>query len=291
MNQYQMRELGMADEITRRSNEAWEAAAPAWELYRDRIFGATRAISERLVDLIDVGPGGTVLEIAAGTGETGFLLAERLRAGGQLISTDFSEAMVRAARRGASARGLDGVVECRMMDAQKMDLPDGVVDGVLSRFGLMLVADQSRTLSEAKRVLRSGGRLAYAVWGMPDANPWITLLAGALIQRGHALMGDPFGAGGMFSMGDLELNLQLVNDAGFTKIKAEELSGAMRADNVDDYWDYQTSISGPIAVLLASLPSDERHAAQSAFRSIAEPYRTGAGLELPFQALLVHATR
>ena len=94
----------MADEITKRSSETWEAVAPAWEMNRDRIFEATRAISDRLVALLDPSCGQRVLEIAAGTGETGFLLAEQLGADGRLISTDFSDAMVRAAQRGAAAR-------------------------------------------------------------------------------------------------------------------------------------------------------------------------------------------
>jgi ubiquinone/menaquinone biosynthesis C-methylase UbiE len=280
----------VADELTKRSRETWDAVAPAWDLHRDRIFEATRAISDRLVALVDPSSGETVLEIAAGTGETGFLLAELLGADGGLISTDFSEAMVRAARRGASARGLDRV-ECRVMDAQTIDLPEGAVDAVLSRFGPMLVADPGRALAEAHRVLRPGGRLAYAVWGTPDANPWITLLAGAVLQRGHALGGDPFGPGGLFSMAERERNLQLVTAAGFAGVAAEELSGAMRADDIDDYWDFQASISGPIAVLLAGLPSDEHDAIRAAFRSSAEPYRRGAGYELPFRAVIVHATR
>jgi hypothetical protein len=133
--------------------------------------------------------------------------------------------------------------------------------------------------------------LAYAVWGPPDANPWITLLARAVIQRGHALGGDPFGPGGLFSMAEPERNLRLVTEAGFAEVAAEELSGAMRANDIDDYWDFQTSISGPIAVLLAGLPLDEHDAIRAAFRSSAEPYRRGAGYELPFRAVIVHATR
>jgi ubiquinone/menaquinone biosynthesis C-methylase UbiE len=280
----------VADEITKRSNEAWEAVAPAWDLNRDRIFEATRAVSDRLVALIDPRPGQRVLEIAAGTGETGFLLAEQLGADGRLISTDFSESMVGAARRGAFARGLSHV-ECRVMDAQSIDLQDRAVDAVLTRFGLMLIADPSRTLSEAHRVLQPGGRLVYAVWGMPDANPWIMLLALAVLQTGHVLGGDPFGPGGLFSLAEPERNRQLVTAAGFIEVAVEELDGAMLVDDIDDYWDFQASISGPIAVLLAGLSSDEREAVRAAFRLSAAPYLRGAGYELPFRAIIVSGVR
>jgi ubiquinone/menaquinone biosynthesis C-methylase UbiE len=105
--------------------------------------------------------------------------------------------MVEAAERGAKARGLTNV-ESRVMDAQRIELPDNSVDGVLCRFGLMLMPEPALVLSGVRRVLRAGGRLAYAVFGPPEQNPWITLLVRAVQERGHQLRGDPFGPGGLF---------------------------------------------------------------------------------------------
>ena|SRR5713101_9731583 len=133
--------------------------------------------------------------------------------------------MAQAAGRGARERGLTNV-ECRVMDAQAIDLHDGSVDGVLSRFGLMLVPDPFRALNGSHRVLRPGGRLAYGVWGAIDRNPWITLLAGALLQRGHAPGGDPLGQGGLFSLADPDHNTRLVSEAGSSAVEVEESSGA-----------------------------------------------------------------
>src|SRR5213080_4193088 len=144
--------------------EIAELVASSWERHREFLFEGQRAVSEWLVDQIDPRPGETILELAAGPGETGFLAAERVGADGRLISTDLSAGMIDAARRGADARGLRNV-EFRVMDAQQNDLPDESVDGVLSRFGVMLMPEPGTALREAKRVLRDGGRLAYAVWG------------------------------------------------------------------------------------------------------------------------------
>lgn len=134
-------------------HDVGEQVASAWERYRDRVFESWRATSEWLIDRIDPRPGAIILELAAGPGETGFLAAERLLPDGHLISTDLAEGMVAAARRGAQARGLTNV-ECRTMDAQEIDLPDGSVDGVLSRFGLMLVPEPAKAFAEIRRVLR-----------------------------------------------------------------------------------------------------------------------------------------
>lgn len=280
----------MADETTSQARQTWEAVAPAWEDHRDQVFAQTRKVSERLAELVDPKPGDTILELAAGTGETGFLLAGRVGPEGRLISSDFSEAMVKAAQRGATGRGLANV-ECRVMDAQAIDLPDSSVDAALSRFGLMLVPDPLRALKQCHRVLRPGGRLVYAVWGTIDRNPWIALLGAALLQRGHVLGGDPFAPGGLFSLAEPERNLQLVTDAGFAAGETEEITGAMEADSLDDYWNFQSSISGPITTLLAVLPPDEQAAIRADFRSAAQPYRAGDRYRLPNCALVVHAKR
>src|SRR6266545_7122333 len=100
-----------------------EFVAPAWERHRRLLFEGQRPVSEWLIDQVDPQPGQTVLELAAGPGETGFLAAERVGPSGRLISTDLGPGMVDAARRGAAARGLDNV-DFRVMDAQRNDLPD-----------------------------------------------------------------------------------------------------------------------------------------------------------------------
>jgi ubiquinone/menaquinone biosynthesis C-methylase UbiE len=88
------------------SVENAELLAQAWERHRAHLFEGARPVSEWLVDQIDPRPGQTILELAAGPGETGFLAAERIGTEGRLVSSDLSSGMVEAAQRGAEARGL-----------------------------------------------------------------------------------------------------------------------------------------------------------------------------------------
>ena len=53
------------------------------------------------------------------------------------------------------------------MDAQQIDLAGDSVDGVICRFGLMLMPEPMRAITEVRRVLRPGGRFAYAVGAGP----------------------------------------------------------------------------------------------------------------------------
>ena len=128
--------------------------------------------------------GDTVLELAAGAGDTGFEAAAIVGERGRLISTDFSPAMLEAARRRGAELGV-GNVEYRVIDAERIELDDDSVDGVLCRFGYMLMADPAAALAETRRVLRPGGRLALAVWGAPERNPFFGIIGIGLVQRGH----------------------------------------------------------------------------------------------------------
>lgn len=263
----------------------WSAVAGAWEAQRDRLFEQVRPVSEWLVDEVDPQPGQTVLELTAGPGETGFLAAQRLGPNGRLISSDFVPAMVEAAQRGAAERGLD-IVECRVLDAQQIDLPDASVDCVLSRFGLMLVPEQQRAMGEIRRVLRPGGRCAYATWGPPDSNPWLFQIVMALLQNGYAPPGDPFAPGGVFSLSTSERNRELAEGAGFETVTVEQLTGVMRFESPDDYWTFNTSVAGPVAQLVASLSDEQVGAIRATLDPSLAPFQLGSGLEMPWVSVV-----
>ncbi|MBV8385753.1 MAG: methyltransferase domain-containing protein [Acidimicrobiia bacterium] len=266
-----------------------EAIAAAWERHRTRLFEGQRELSEWIVRHLEPRPGQTILELTSGPGETGFLVAERIGPDGRLISSDLNPGMVAAARRGAEARGLTNV-EFRVIDAANIDLPDASVDGVLSRFGLMLVPERDAAFAESRRVVRDGGRLSYGVWGPFDRNPWLTRLVGALLQHGHTPGGDPGGPGGVFSLATPEINRHVLEEAGFTDVEVEEVPGAQHYVSVNEYWDVQTEIAGPMSGIVRSLDADGQAAIKSTLTQMVEPYLVaGGGLELPSLALGVSA--
>ncbi len=140
----------------------WGRIASGWEDRREWMMAATGRVNDWLAEKADPQPGQTVLEVAAGPGDLGLQIAERVGRDGRVISTDFAPEMVDVARRQGEARGLTNV-EHRVLDAESMDLEDGSVDGAVCRWGYMLMADPAAALRQTRRVLRSGGPLAFAV--------------------------------------------------------------------------------------------------------------------------------
>ena len=141
------------------SVESWEEAAPGWTRRQEEIRAFGAPVSHWMVQAIDPQPGQRLLELAAGLGETGFLAAELVAPVGGLIVTDQAAAMLEGARARAHELGLTNV-EFQVMGAEWIDLPVASVDAVLCRWGYMLMDDPAAALSETRRVLRPGGRVA-----------------------------------------------------------------------------------------------------------------------------------
>jgi SAM-dependent methyltransferase len=249
------------DEYREKSLDTWERFAGNWERERDFFIPATGPVSERLVERLDPQPGDTVLDIAAGTGDQGFLAAERVGDDGKLISTDFAPSMVGVARRVGDRAGL-GNVEYRVLDAERMDLDDSSVDGVLCRFGYMLMADPAAALSETRRVLRDGGRLSFAVWAEPDRNHWASLPGLVLVELGH--MPPPeLGAPGIFAMADPDRIRELVTGAGFDDPDIEEVPVRWDYESADQHWEKTLTLAAPIAEAFGSLEDGDKERVSS----------------------------
>jgi ubiquinone/menaquinone biosynthesis C-methylase UbiE len=244
------------------SLETWKLMAPGWEDRRDWLMGITGLVTDWLVDRADPQPGQTFLDIAAGPGDTGFAVAERVGPGGRVIVTDFAPEMVDVARRLGDARGVENV-DYRVLDAQHMDLEDDSVDGVVCRWGYMLMADPAAALRETRRVLRAGGPHAFAVWATPERNPWAAVPAMTLVQRGHMPPPEP-GAPGIFAMGEPGRIRELLAGAGFAEPALEEIGVEFRWPNIDDVWDNLMRMTGPLSRAIAALPEDEQASTRAA---------------------------
>ena len=121
---------------------------------------------------VELEPGGTLLETACGTGIATEALRTACGPEVEIVATDLSEAMVDCARE---RRGHLAGVRFRQADAQELAFDDDSFDLVVNQFGLMFMPDKLRALSEARRVLRPGGRLVFNVWDDFDSNPYVRI--------------------------------------------------------------------------------------------------------------------
>jgi ubiquinone/menaquinone biosynthesis C-methylase UbiE len=276
------------EEHRRIVGEITAALAPGWERRRTRIESTVAPVRKWMIQMLAPGPGNIVLELGAGVGDTGFEAAAIIGENGRLISTDFSTEMVDAARRRGAALGLRNV-DYRVMDAERTGLDDQSVDGVLCRFAYMLMADPSAALVETRRVLRPGKRVALSVWGAPEHNPWISILARVLVERGHTTPPEP-GAPDAFSMGNAERTRAMLTRAGFSEVRTQELPVTFAFRDAADYVSYASDTAGPFAIVLRGLSDGDRQAVQSRLAEAFAGFASPGGYELPGLALAAVAS-
>jgi SAM-dependent methyltransferase len=276
------------DDYRRSSHEIWGAMAPGWERWRAQLADALTPVREWLIRELGPKPGETVLELGAGTGETGFAAAAILGDNGRLISTDFSPEMVEVARRRGTELAL-GNVDYRVIDAEHIELDSGSVDGALCQSAYMLAADPAAALAETRRVLRPGGRLALSVWGAPERNPWASLGGTILIERGHMPPPEP-GAPGVFSMASEERTRALLDVAGFSSVRTAEVPVHFGFRSLEDYERWVIDVAGLFGVLVRGLPEEEREVLRARLSEVFVPFAAGGGYDLPGVALCAVAS-
>ncbi|MFP5364604.1 MAG: class I SAM-dependent methyltransferase [Thermoleophilia bacterium] len=220
------------------------------------IQAAARPVSQWLVEAIHPQPGHRVLELAAGSGDTGFLAAELIAPGGTLISSDAVEEMLQVARARAAELGIANA-EFRTIDAEWIDLPTAHVDGVIARWCYMLLADPATALGETRRVLRPGGRVALAAWAQPEENPWAWAPTTELVAMG-AIEQPDLDEPNMFAFRDASRIRRLLEDAGFTQIALDQIAIVFRYPSLDDWWDTQLDISTSLARAVGAITPAQR---------------------------------
>jgi ubiquinone/menaquinone biosynthesis C-methylase UbiE len=277
----------MVEDYRQASLGIWDQMAAGWDGDRRWVWESSRVVGEWLVDALGPRPGETVLELAAGVGDTGIAAASRLGPSGRLISTDFSPQMVDAARRRAEELGAPNAV-FRTMDAERMDLDDDSVDGVICRWGYMLMADPVAALRETRRVLRPGGRLAFSVWGDPAANPWASVPARVLLEQTGGEPPHPH-APGIFAMASEERTRELLGEAGFEPRRMEHVEMVWAFESADDHWHYVMDHAGALAMVVRSLPEGEQAEVRRATEERLEPVARKPGYGLPGLCLNVLA--
>ncbi len=279
-------EMSVQPEAARqRSRAAWDAMAPGWYSEREELWKTSRPVSEWMIRRLDPQPGDTVLELAAGLGDTGFMAARLVGKTGRVIITDFSPEMVAAARRRAQEVGVQNA-EFRTLEAERMHLETDSVDGVLCRWGYMLMIDPAAAFAETRRVLRPAGRLAFSVWAAPERNPALSLASRVLVKLGHIQSPDPE-APGAFVLAEPGRIRKLVVGVGFAEPKIEEVSFRRPFGDQDAYWRFLTETSSALSPVLRALSPEARATVREQIHEAARPFHSGEGYDFPAVCLNV----
>ena len=277
------------DDVRAHVHGMWAAVAGSWAEHAEYADVRGAKAAEQMLDLSMPQPGERVLELACGPGGLGLAAAERVAPDGEVVLSDVVAEMTSIAAARAEARGLSNVSTCEL-DLEHIDQPDESYDVVLCREGLMFATDPAGAAREIRRVLRPGGRVALAVWGPRERNPWL----GVVFDAVSAQIGKPVpppGIPGPFSLEDAARLAGLLSDADLGDVVVTELPVPLRAGSFEEWWARTSALAGPLAKMLASLPDDATEALRTRLRDATRPYETPTGLEFPGVTLIAAGRR
>jgi ubiquinone/menaquinone biosynthesis C-methylase UbiE len=253
----------------------YDALAAEYEHGMARITGL-HAVD--IVDALAVGAGARVLDLAAGTGAITEVLAERVDADGVVVAVDISAGMLRYARRRLADRPS---VRFMLGAGESLPFADGWFDAVTCAFGIQHMADADAALRSMRRVARSGGRCAVAVWdvvGRDIKTPINEAFAAMNEFQSLSPVQDAWSAEGAL--------IRRVEAAGFCDVEVRRSAGWLSVSGLDEWW--QTVTSGRLGDRLraAGVEQAERVREDACRRAERFGARDGARWRFPSAALV-----
>ena len=278
------------DDFRATSLQNWSSVARHWGELTAWVDYQLAPATDWMIEAVALQPGERVLELAGGPGTLSVRAAGAVGPDGHVIYSDFAAPMVGVARHRLAAEG-DTPVECRVIDAEAIDLPDGAVDAVLCRMGYMLMADPALALSESARVLAPSGRLALSVWSDAEENPGAALPAKTIRNHLDAPPPPPDAPGQWSLAGAVRLR-RLLEDAGLDSIRVERLDKILEYRSFEHWFETAVRLAGPVRTMLAGLEPSDRAAIEQNLRDAAKPYeQEGGGLSIPERMVVASARR
>ena len=121
----------------------WGSVAGAWADHAEEVERRSEVVNRAMIDAVRPAPGDSVLELACGAGGLGLAIADMVAPGGRVLLTDVAPEMVEIASVRASRRDEHAsvLVTARVIDLERIDLPDESFDIVVCREGLMFALD------------------------------------------------------------------------------------------------------------------------------------------------------
>jgi ubiquinone/menaquinone biosynthesis C-methylase UbiE len=246
MNQLQQEQL-------EQQKNTWNKYATGWRKWDEVLMTSMQPIADNLINSLNLSGNEHVLDVASGTGEPGLTLSNLLP-DGKVTGSDLSDNMVTIANQHAQERDITNY-QSQQCDATKMPFADNSFDHVICRFGIMFFPDIEAGLSEMTRVMKPGGRLTVAVWGPPELNSFITLMAMTVAERLNLPKPSP-DKPGIFRFAQPGLTRQLLNNVGLSEVEEYGISGEASFESPEIYWEIFADVAGPIMEALNNEPQE-----------------------------------
>jgi SAM-dependent methyltransferase len=266
------------DYFGRFEHSGWERAS---QHYEQCWSGLTRQFVDSLLSSIDAAKGNRLLDVACGPG---YVTEAASKLGCRSVGLDFSAKMVAHARERLPA------VEFREGDAQDLPFDAQSFDIVVMNFGVPHLSKPERAFAEARRVLQPGGRFGFTVWALPDDNPGLRTMRGAVEAHADLDVDLPEGPPSQQFV-DGDLCRRVLGGAGFdpSSVRSELARAIWRVPTASFFFEAERDAGVRTAGLLAAQTPERLEAIRVAAERAFEAFAAGDGYDIPMAAWIVTA--
>jgi SAM-dependent methyltransferase len=252
---------------------------------RDVLLGP---VADLLIARAKPASGERVIDVGCGSGATTIAFGHKVAPSGHVLGIDVSEPMLARARASAP-RELP--VDFVQADATVYPFDPASFDLLASRFGVMFFADPVLSFANMRKALKPSGRLAFACWREPKANPWMMAPLQAVYKHVPKLPPQGPEDPGPFAFASEERVHRILGGAGFKAIAMEACPLSM---DIAIGRGLEAAVQGALEIgpthrALEGAPDEVRAAAINSLRETLAPLAKGDTVALPGSVWIVTA--
>lgn len=268
----------------------WDVAADAWNRWSPLLERWLGPATEMMLDMTQVQTGNRVLDVAAGAGGQSLAAARRVGATGYVLATDLSPAILKHTAANALLAGF-GHVDTIVKDGEELSgIKTTPFHAVISRVGLIYFPDQHKALTGMRDQLREGGRVGAITYASAALNGFFAIPVG-IIRRRAALPAPLPGQPGPFSLGDPDVLVKRISDAGFKDVRVERVVAPVRLDSALDCLQFEQESFGALHQMLSGLSEPEKDNAWAEIEEALGQFEHDGRFEGPCEMLVAVATK
>lgn len=246
-------------------------------------------LDEPLIQALRLDAPYRIAEVGCGGGGTSLELLRRAQAGSVVHGFDISPALIEAARGRATVLH---ALAFNIADMETAVPPARTYDRLVSRFGVMFFADPPAAFRNLLRWLAPAGRFAFAVWGHPVDNQWMTTVRETVAGIVDLAPSDP-GAPGPFRYGDVSRLLRLLDEAGYRDLEASDWHGMLPIGGglpAEEATEFALASFSNFAELLFEAGDCALHEARTVLAQRLSPYESDGAVRMEACVRIVAGT-
>jgi ubiquinone/menaquinone biosynthesis C-methylase UbiE len=270
--------------------QQWRETASYWTRHHDTIRTMFLPLTRALIEQARIAPGQSVLDVAGGSGEPSLTIAQAVGPTGFVMCTDAIAEMVAVAEREALVCGLKNM-QFRQCTADSLPFADESFDVAVSRLGVMFFPDPVAAVREMLRVIKPGGRVALAVWGKSELNPYSYVVTGVVSRYVPAVPVAP-DAPDAFRFAEPGKLAGVLKDAGAIDVTERVVKFDMAAPlSPEEFWDMRSEISESLREKLKTLSSEDRARLADEVQEAVREFFPDGQMRFPAQMVIVSGAK